>query len=230
MRFGARSGSDGSSSVEAGRQVGTSVKSRLAQPPRSKAHSAPCALRYARAGLDASFKPTTQARDTDGMARSNGRRGVWDLRSCGVAFGACGASVHCENERRVRGRTARTGPCRRAGAAGAPCRRGFSDRKSGQIQGKAFLRRPRVVRTDGDRGWAHATRRERDNNDSFAARDLSFLRGVRLRVCAPGGQQIVRHEVELARSVFAVRDAKEPHRLGSGWATRALPIDMRGAV
>ena len=67
MRSGARSGSDGSSSVEAGRRVGTSVKSRLAQPPRSKACSAPCDLRYARAGLGASFKPTTRARDTDGM-------------------------------------------------------------------------------------------------------------------------------------------------------------------
>ena len=33
MRSGARSGSDGSTSVEAGRRVGTSVKSRLAQPP-----------------------------------------------------------------------------------------------------------------------------------------------------------------------------------------------------
>ena len=34
MRSGARSGSDGSTSVEAGRRVGASVKSRLAQPPR----------------------------------------------------------------------------------------------------------------------------------------------------------------------------------------------------
>ena len=73
MRSGARSGSDGSSSVEAGRLVGTLVKSRLAQPPRSKACSAPCDLRYAHAGLGASFKPTAQACDTDGMARSNGR-------------------------------------------------------------------------------------------------------------------------------------------------------------
>ena len=34
MRSGARSGSDGSTSVEAGRRVGASMKSRLAQPPR----------------------------------------------------------------------------------------------------------------------------------------------------------------------------------------------------
>ena len=34
MRSGARSGSDGSTSVEAGRRVGASVKPRLAQPPR----------------------------------------------------------------------------------------------------------------------------------------------------------------------------------------------------
>ena len=34
MRSGARSGSDGSTSVEVGRRVGASVKSRLAQPPR----------------------------------------------------------------------------------------------------------------------------------------------------------------------------------------------------
>ena len=34
MRSGARSSSDGSTSVEAGRRVGASVKSRLAQPPR----------------------------------------------------------------------------------------------------------------------------------------------------------------------------------------------------
>ena len=71
MRSGARSGSDGSSSVEAGRRVGTSVKSRLAQPPGSKACSAPYDLQYARAGLGAlaraCFKPTTQARDTDGI-------------------------------------------------------------------------------------------------------------------------------------------------------------------
>ena len=58
MRSGARSGSDEPSSVEAGLRVGTSVKWRLAQPPRSKACSAPCDLRYARAGLCASFKPT----------------------------------------------------------------------------------------------------------------------------------------------------------------------------
>ena len=34
MRSGARSGSDGSTSVEAGRRVGASMKPRLAQPPR----------------------------------------------------------------------------------------------------------------------------------------------------------------------------------------------------
>jgi len=72
MRSGARSGSGGSSSVEAGRRVGTSAKWRLAQPPRSKACSAPCDLRYARVGFSASFKPTTQARDTDGVVWSNG--------------------------------------------------------------------------------------------------------------------------------------------------------------
>ena len=65
MGSGARSGSDGSNSVETGRRVGTSVKWRLVQPPRSKACSAPCDLRYARAEVGASFKPTTQARDTD---------------------------------------------------------------------------------------------------------------------------------------------------------------------
>ena len=34
MGSGARSGSDGPTSVEAGRRVGASMKSRLAQPPR----------------------------------------------------------------------------------------------------------------------------------------------------------------------------------------------------
>ena len=73
MRSGARSGSDGSSLVEAGRQVGTPVKWRLAEPPRSKVCSAPCDFRYVRAGFGgASFKPTTQAHDTDGMVWSNG--------------------------------------------------------------------------------------------------------------------------------------------------------------
>ena len=65
---------DGSTSVEVGRRVGTSVKSRLAQPPRIvDVFDALRPSRYARAGLGAIFKPTTQARDTDGMARSNGR-------------------------------------------------------------------------------------------------------------------------------------------------------------
>ena len=57
--------------VEEGRRAGTSVKRRLAQPSRSKARSAPCSLRCARAGFRASFKPTTQARD------ARARRG-WD--------------------------------------------------------------------------------------------------------------------------------------------------------
>ena len=74
MRSGARSGSDGSSSVEAGRRVGTSVKWRLlAQPPGSEACSTPRDLQYTLAEADASFKSAIQSRGTDGMVWCNGR-------------------------------------------------------------------------------------------------------------------------------------------------------------
>ena len=58
------------------------LERRLAQPPRSKVCSAPCDLRYARAGLGAGFKKTTQARETDGMVWGNGFGQSGNFRFC----------------------------------------------------------------------------------------------------------------------------------------------------
>ena len=79
MRSGAPSGSDGSTSVEAGRWVGSSVFGEVTARPtpqdrrrvRRLATFGTRALDLARAA-GASFKPTTQARDTDGMVWNTG--------------------------------------------------------------------------------------------------------------------------------------------------------------